>query len=303
MADDDKSLEPDTDPAGGDNGFADAFAERSAGGEKPDSEPGDDSQPGPDSDEGAASAPSDDQAGEPSAQEEKPASQGDTFDPFAGLTPQQVEHFRKLEQSERSQRGRVGALTKSLNQYRAAPAQPKPQEQQQDQGDESAKDLEKRLAQAAEDYPDAVGPLKELVEQMGKKIADLSQQVEPISERQSQSELQEAYSLLAEKHPDFADIAQDAKFSTWIAEQTPGVQGMANSFNPDEVSLVLTLYKSEAGIEQQPVSTGRTETDAKRGRQLDATRDVPSSGAPAASGTPNDFDAAFRDRARRYAKS
>lgn len=291
-------------PAEDDNkDFEAAFAER-MGSEVPKSDDAEDGSSDDGKEEGAASAPSDDQAGKPPEGGEPAKPEGEKkFDPYEGLTPAQAEHFRRLEQSERSQRGRVGALTTKLNTIAAVPKQPQ-DDQQQDQGGKTANDLEERLSRAAEDYPDAVGPLKEMVEQLGKKLGDLSSKVEPIAERESEEALRSAYDALASKHPDYAEIARDQGFHEWAGSQTPGIQTLVRSLDPEEVSLALTLYKTEAGIEQTPAASGgKTETDARRGRQLDATRDVVSRGAPVASGTPNDFEAAFQARMKQFSKS
>lgn len=301
MANEGQSQQPDPNinpAAGDDDGFEAAFDQRS----NADEGTGEDN--GKDAGQEPATEP-DPNAGTPS-QDGKPAQEPvDNFDPYNGLTPAQAEHFRKLEQSERSQRGRVGALTNKLNRYTAAGSQPQQQVQApQNQSEAAAPSMEELMAEvskAAEEYPDAVGPLKAVVEQIGQQVRSLSEQVSPMTEREQQETLNAAYDTLAQDHPDFATISQNPQFLQWFNEQPDGIKAMAGSMDPKEVSLALTVFKAEAGI-AMPVSQepARNDAEARRGRQLDGARDISSRGAPVSSGTPNDFDAAFDSRAKRY---
>lgn len=295
----------DEDGAPADNGFAEAFAERAAnpaGDRKAAEDEALASSNEPAEQAGSEQAPADAAAGEREADPEAAA-----FDPFTGMTPEQKAYWQKREASERSQRGRVSALTKKLDTYlvptrEAAPA--KQGEEQAEAGEQGAPDLEARLNASAEEYGDVVGPVAEMVKALKAEVATLTasatrHQVDADAERQT-----EAYSALEAAHPDFIAIAEDPKFHTaWLSQQPQGVQALANSNDPREVSLALGLYKAEAGLARSQPRDGQGDAgsaaqDDKRARQLDGNRQVTARGAPAATGVPNEFKTAFAHRAK-----
>lgn len=303
--------EPDTKAEGeAEGGFGSAFAERANRDAKPHEQPeqvadeATDSEPAPQA--GSEAAPPDKAAGASEAEPRPPA-----FDPFAGLTPEQKAHFERLQASERSQRGRVGALTKKLNGFERAPPAPAPAPAEQKpeaaaEGDagKKAADLDARLNSTAEEYGDVVGPLVEVIKELRSEIATMKPKVDAVDLDKDANEIAAAYAQLGSKHPDWEQIASDDGFKSWTASQPANVQALLGSSDPDEVSLGLSLYKAEgrvaaaadAGNEGKP---GSTATGDRRQRQLEGSRDVKARGAPAAAGIPNEFGAAFHARAQR----
>jgi hypothetical protein len=106
-------------------GFSEAFAERAAPQaeakppETPAAEPAATNEP-PAEQAGSVQAPSQ-EAADASSGTKAPA-----FDPYAGLTPELRAHWEKVAASERSNRGRVGALTKKLNGFTSGTQSPLP---------------------------------------------------------------------------------------------------------------------------------------------------------------------------------
>lgn len=310
MADEALSKQPEDTPAAEDTGFSEAFAAGAAG-ERPkpeESEPSDSP-----TDEGAAKAPSEEQAGQDDGDKPDPkpadAEEERKFDPFAGLSPEQLEHFKRLEQSDRSQRGRVSALTLKLREA-ATSMSPKPKTAEDAEAQaKELEELEQEVAKAAEEYPEAAGPLAKKLQRVMDRVDAVAAKVDPIIENQSKAELAAAYEVLAEAHPDYAEVAKSNEFLEWAEVQSPAVQALVTSIDPDDVSTALTKFKAATGkTTQQPPESkdeggGKSEQDAKRERQLDGARDVPAKGPGAAAGTPNDFSAAFQERASRYAKA
>jgi hypothetical protein len=316
MTDNEQSQAPESEEeeGKGEGGFSEAFVERSADPTKrPENEPAEAGaaeasaeEEAPAVEAGAAEAPPKGAASEGSGT--KPSG----FDPFAGLTPEQKSHFERLQASERSNRGRVGALTKKVNQLvsgtSTAPPEKKPEDQGQARGDESgqggkpdAADIEKRLKAVTDEYGDILGPLPDLVQDLRKEIDGLKASATRHEVDQDAKALEDAYANLAEAHPDFEEVAGKPEFNDWLGNQPKGVQALANSFDPQEVSLALTLFKTEAGTVTTPSGDrgegGGTATGDRRTRQLDALRQPANRGAPAAAGVPNDFSAGFKQRA------
>lgn len=252
------------------------------------------------------------QGDEPPAGDNRSDPPASAFDPFAGLTPEQKAHFERLQALERSQRGRVGALTKKLQAAQTAPAAPAPAEGlvPAKEGDEAgASDLEARFKSSVEEYNDVVGPVAEMVEALKAEIATLKaspQREQAVSDADAEV-MAQAYDTLAQDHPDYQYIAALPQFQQWAEAKPDSVKGLVNSFDPAEVSLALTLFKAEAGLAGaaggQSGQLGSTAASDKRQRQLEGSRDTRSRGAPAVAGVPNDFSAAFHARVKATAKT
>lgn len=243
------------------------------------------------------------------------------FDPWSGLTPEQKAHFERVQVSERSNRGRVGALTKKLNRFLdgtpSEPPEKKPEGQAEEQTSEtktdaagsgkSAEDIEKRLAAAAEEYGDVLGPLPDMVKELRKEVASLKASATRHEVEQDAEALTKAYEELETKHPDYASFNEkNEAFVSWFTEQPANIQALVNSFDPKEVSLGLTLFKTESGVspqgaeERQEGEGSTAASDDKRKRQLDGGKQVITRGQPAATGVPKDFSSAFRARAKQH---
>jgi hypothetical protein len=293
---DDENPKPEEKPAE-ETGFSEAFKATAAGEEV--------EKPEPDADASGDKNEDADKTASEAADDKSAAQPGSPSDPWAGLSPEQEAFFKSLQHSEQSQRGRVAALTRKLqdNPAQSAPAPSKSGKGDDDgqDSDESASDLDKRLKQATEDYPDAVGPLVEVIADIRKEIGKLSNRVEPIADENDTAMLTKAYADLETAHPDYRQYVGDKNFDAWVADQPANIQQMANSMDAREVSLTLTLFKAERQAAMAGSDAGhKPNNDAnekKRERQLDGSKHVPNKGAPAAAGVPNDYSSAFKARA------
>ena len=316
MADNDASQAPGEQQGAGENGFSEAFAARSKDPAGERGEAGADaataSATGGD---GSATADAPNAAPQGAADEGSGTKAPAAFDPYAGLTPEQKSHFERLAASERSQRGRLGALQRKLNSFTAGTQQPSTGEQTGSQarddeggeggatGETSATDIEAKLKAVTDEYGDILGPLPELVKDLRKQVETLTASATRQEVDRDAEALTEAYKVLEDKHPDYKEIPAKPEFIEWFGKQTPGIQALVNSFDPHEVSLALQLFKTESGASSQATGEGgeggdgSTATGDRRERQLDGLRQAPSRGAPAAVGVPNDFKSAFKQRA------
>lgn len=298
-------------PASGEEvGFGAAFSERSAGQGKDDNE----TQTGADEAPGASPKGDADEAPGKPATEAGQSGDGKAFDPFAGMTPEQRSHWERVSNSERSNRGRVGALTKKLQSSTAAPKaapaakdaqEPGKQAEESAEGQDDKPTLDSRLAHVAEEYGEVVGPLVEALAEARAEIDKIKAPQVKADEDADAAKIAADLEQLEKVHPDFREYDENnADFGKWLGEQPQKVIDLANSFDPREVSLVLTTYKTERSIElanggeggepgQQPNAT-----DKRRERQLEAGRQVPGKGSAAVTQTPNDFSSAFQARAK-----
>jgi DNA repair exonuclease SbcCD ATPase subunit len=304
-------------PAGDETSFSAAFAERSAdlSGQK--------KKPEPDGAEPSSKEPAEAGSSEaPADAAAKPDASGtaEQADPWKDLTPEQLRQRlveseaerNRLQASERSQRGRVGALTRKLNTLSASTPAPSPaptpaakETPGSDETPATAESLEDRLKKVTEEYGDVVGPIAEMLTEVRAEIASIKKPAQTASEVDADAEeLTKAYETLEKAHPDYIAVSQDANFTAWLGDQPAKVQELINSFDPREVSLGLTLFKTErsaalASQASEKGDTGKpasTATDDKRQRQLEGSRQVQGKTQPSAAGVPNDFSSAFKAR-------
>ena len=224
-------------------------------------------------------------------------------DPFADLDPKVREAIAAIEKERDDARhrassdaSRVAALSRKLQQLQPPATSASAPEAEQT---EAQKALDEKVKQLKEDYGDIADPLIELIEQQKQELNTVRTVLTGLSEeRQAQVIAAETQALEA-RHPDWRDIAQSQDFAQWLADQPRNIQGLAESWDARETSVVLTLFKSE-----KAEATGQTATPAaeqkpdaatgkRRSQQLDGSRDTRSRPAPAASDAPEDFDAAF----------
>lgn len=232
-------------------------------------------------------------------------------DPLADLTPEQLRQRLaeseaervRLQASNRSNIGRVSALTRKLNKVTAAPATDQSTE---DKARPEESERAKRLQAAAEEYPDVVGALTEALSEVQAEVTKLKKA--PASESEIENDaavIAAELEKLERAHPDFERIAADPNFDAWLKDQPAEYTQLVSTFDATKVGSVLTLYKAErsAAATTQSSAGGEpgkqegTATDDRRKRQLDGSRQVRGSSQPAAAGVPKDFSSAFKARA------
>lgn len=227
-------------------------------------------------------------------------------DPFATLPEDVRAKIAEIEKERDDARhrassdaNRVAALSRKLQQLQTA--QTSAEQAPATEPSEAQKALDDKIKQLREDYGDIADPLVELIEQQRQELNTVRTVLTGLSEeRQAQVIASETQALEA-RHPDWRDIARSQDFAQWLSVQPPNIQGLAESWDARETSVVLTLFKSE-----KVEATGQTEqvatatdpkpdaaTGTRRSQQLEGSRDVRSRPAPAASEPPEDFDAAF----------
>lgn len=291
MADNTDSVQtPAGQPEANVDDFSSAFAERAGRDEKqPEAETPKEDEPAP-----AAAEPKGD------AEPEKAEAQ---FDPWNGLSDEQKSYFQKLQHSDSSNRGRVASLNRTIEQLRAAGQPPAGQEPGNEEASPKADDdRTAKLKAAAEEYPDAVGPLVEAIVDLQARLEDKTPQAPQEEAAPSDEDMAKEYEALATAHPDYVEIGSDPSYAKWVGSKPKSIQALANSFAAEDVASVLTLYKAErqASMASQEETPGaKTDTTAhKRERQLEGSRAVLPRGAPTASGpAADDFHAAFNARA------
>lgn len=244
-------------------------------------------------------------SGEPATGAEAPAAEAP--DPWAShpelkaLFDAERAAREQAEHKAKSDANRVAALSRKLA-MQVPPAPKAPAEEPT----EAQKALDEKVKQLRKDYGDIAEPLIELIEQQRSELTSVRSVVETMTEQQQAAVIATETRALEERHPDWRQIAQSPDFAGWLEVQPDNIQRLASSWDARETSVVLTLFKAEQVGDQgqspppspTPAATDERKaeaeaTGARRSLQLEGGRDVRSRPAPAASGPPEDFDAAF----------
>lgn len=320
------AIDPDPKPANipdSDDGFAEAFNEFAAG-KTPAPHPDDENEPeapGGNGPEEEAEVPEEEEApSEPAAEAEpaetatpgeaetegasQPPSEEPAPDPWANLSDEQKALLAELtrERDEAIHRAssdanRVAALTRKLQTLSVAGAPP----QEAPAPTEAQKALDGKIKQLREDYGEIAEPLIELIEVQKKELDTVRTTLAGLNEAQQAQVIAHETVALEQRHPDWRNIAQSGDFAGWLEVQPPNIQRLAQSWDARETSVVLTLFKAERAeatgqtqTETPPAPKPDAATGARREQQLEGSKTVRSRPAPAASGPPEDFDAAFK---------
>lgn len=213
---------------------------------------------------------------------------------LANATDEVKENFLRLQAEnkqlahrERSQRGRVGALTKKWQQAQSALEQVK-----QSQGN-----YEQELKSLEEDYPEISDLLKRIVAGHNQNLQAISDPIAQIAEanvrENATAEMDYAIDYVSQIVPDAMQIAQDPHFHAWVQKQPRGVQALFDSNNPDDAVYLLSEYKKTL--------SAHTEQRTKRQQQLSAMT-LPNGRNAPKGGDDVDEDALFDKLAAEYDK-
>lgn len=238
VSDDDDSLPPEDDddgrePDADESDTAEDWSET----EQPDGDDEPDSAAQADTDKQSdGDGPSDDEKSSDDADRQNVQEE----DIWANATPAQraawqaaQQQLRKLEQADRSNRGRLSALQRQLNELlagqRQSGAAPSGAANQGAHGAGQAgadgkSDGADYLAsnewkQFADEYPEVAGPLEKIIGSLQEKVVRQEKFLSAIGEERQQAALEEQARLLTEEHPDWQDVTADPEFGPWLMRQ------------------------------------------------------------------------------------
>ncbi|MGY4848507.1 hypothetical protein [Pasteurella multocida] len=191
---------------------------------------------------------------------------------LANASDEVKENFRNLEadkkryqQNARSQIGRVGALNKKYQQKQAENARLLAEIEQLKQ--QSKPQFEGELAQLREDYPEVAAVFDKLLAHQNQRLEDISKPLNSIAEANmrdlAQQELDNGIHYVTQLIPDAEQILSDPQFTNWLNQQTPGIQSMFSSSDPNDAVYLLKEYKNAV--------SANAERRAKQAQQLSAT--------------------------------
>ena len=251
-----------------------------------------------------ADDPTAQQAGDPGQAAGDPAPAGaPTEDVWKDAPPALRAQFEELQRSQAAMAGRVSVADRRANlleqQLRAANAGSGTTTKGDDaQSISTALENDPDVKQLQEEYPEVAGPMLKVLSKIAARQEQMAAPVQQIEQMRAQADTQARYAALTERHPDWQQYANDARWGEFLAAQPQFVRDMharnLDVSDPDEAADVLTRFKGFIGATATPSPPSAPTADPKkRQRQLDAARDGGSSGGGAAtSGVPDDFDAA-----------
>ena len=221
-------------------------------------------------------------------------------------------HIKKLEQSERSNRGRVSTLQRQLNDItrqfdqradKATADQPSDTDVTATNAFLDSKDWKDFEGE----YPEVAGPLGKVVAGLQTEITGQRKQLDAIGVDRRQDAVDEQTDLLEEEHPDWLDAAEDPMFGGWLEDQPrhireAAVRNAREIVDAAEAADVVGRFKAFRS-EQSDDSAGPgdagakpddqeqvTSLSGKRKRQLEASSGARPTGAAAAHGIPEEGD-------------
>lgn len=223
------------------------------------------------------------------------------------------EQLERLRHSEASQRGRLGAYQRQINelqrqvQGRQQAARQAPQ--QDDTIGEGASDDQQRQDMAsamgsddwqtfAEDFPDMARALETRLHadrqeraQLEQRLAEYEPALQSIQQQAHEQHLQVQEDALSARHPDWREVVAAPAFVEWLNQQPESLQRLTASDDAAEAAALLDLYRSHTGAAGPAES--RTGTPDRRQQRLAAAQSVGRRGAPRKAQVADDFDAAF----------
>jgi len=213
----------------------------------------------------------------------------------------------RLRHSDASQRGRIGAYQRQLNEHQRKALEPEaakpPAQESKAQDDDQQR---QGMADSAgvddwkefkEDFPDMARAFESRLKadqqtqaQLRQDIAELRSTVQPIQEQAHQQQLQSEYVRLESRHTDWREVVNAPEFDSWLNTQNPSIQALKESDSADDASALLDFYKATnaAGDEDS-----RAPKHDKRQARLANAQTVSRRGAATRGGAPEEFDAAF----------
>jgi DNA repair exonuclease SbcCD ATPase subunit len=214
----------------------------------------------------------------------------------------------KLRHSDASQRGRLGAYQRRINELESATQQiqsdkptdnntGKPQNEDQ-QRQELAESMDMQdWEEFKEDFPDMARAFESRLKaddarqaQMKQELDELRASVQPIQQQAHEQQLQSEYARLEDRHEDWREVVNAPEFDKWLQSQNQSIRALADSTSADDASALLDFYKN---VRPPGEGDNRAKEHEKRQNRLANAQTVSRRGTATRGAAPDDFEAAF----------
>ncbi|WP_277810686.1 hypothetical protein [Chromohalobacter canadensis] len=244
------------------------------------------------------------------------------------LTPREKElqaQLDRLQQSEASQRGRVGALQRQINEFKRnqggqqRPAQGGQQASQpsNSSGEQQEADQKQAMAEAAgsddweslkQDFPDIARAVEARLEgdrqetaRLQQEVADLRSTVQPMQEQAHEQYLGSQKRALEARHSDWKEVVNAPAFQQWLQQQPASISSLFESEDAAEAAALLDLYKSTNPPTGSYSAQGNAQAEAereKRQQRLAGAVTPQRRGAAKRDAVPDDWEGQFNHFAK-----
>lgn len=241
------------------------------------------------------------------------AERGDTADVDLAKRLEEIQaDNERLKQSDRSQRGRVKALTKKLEEQRAAIAPPAAAKEEGEAADTSDAEWDEFRTE----FPEMAAIVDGRLKKVAKDVSSVSDKVQRVSDTQNtmvEAEIiaykETQFEELKRKHSDFEQIKESAEFAKFKAEAPAEIQAKIKSKHAEDAIAVLDSFKSSSGWKGPRQTPGKSEVEKineRRAATLRQSTGISSKpvghSARQDTGSDDDFDAAFAESASKKEK-
>lgn len=230
-------------------------------------------------------------------------------DPFAWVPHDKRDLIDTLQRERddyahraRSDAGRLGAMTRRINELQAA-LQTSAATQQRAPSEstgEAEPNTSSPMDEVRETFPELAAAIEAERAARQEEIARLRREASaPYEAMQREQYLASQYAALEAAHPNWQQTVQSPDFATWLSEQPPAVQRIVESDDAQEASWMLDRFQRDNQAVKTDQTAARQSVAAARRERLAQSVGVPARGVATGSGAPDDFDSAFDYFARK----
>lgn len=219
----------------------------------------------------------------------------------------------RLKQKERSQRGRVGALTKKLADQQAAVNQPQKDQQGNSVEQQTGEDESDDWDEFERDFPEMAAIVNQRlskVEQQSNTVQQQVQRVADTTETMASSEIEdfrsEQYGIVLDAHPDIHDIQKDPVFQHWRDNAPAEIQAKRGSLYAEDAISIIDAFKDATGKKIEPEPEAKSDVEKiveRRQKNLSQSAGISSRkvGQSVSDNTDN-FDLGFEEAVKKKEK-
>lgn len=227
-------------------------------------------------------------------------------DEIADRLAQLEEDNKRLRQSEKSQKGRVSALTKKLVEQRAAQGPLKVEPDKVEGSDGDWEEFKREFPEMAEIVDKRLSQVDNRLNRVSEVVDQVATTQETIVQKEVGTYRAEQFETLGEKHPDFNAIKESPVFAEWRAKAPEEVQTKIRSQHAEDAIAVLDTFKAETGWGAKDQHQGKSEVELLNERRAQALKQSAgistkkvghSTKQDTGLADEDDFDAAFNESA------
>lgn len=260
-------------------------------------------------DQGGDEPPNDQQQPQGDQGAGNPAANASPPDPYEAL-PDDAKAYvddirsqlRRRDYDVKAMAGRVGEMERMVNQMRGDPLK---------DVTSKIKDPEKwdKIAKAYPDFADAV---KEMVTARTKAYAEflhnkLGEHIAPLERSAVETKVGQSMRQLLEIEPDADVVRRTPEFLRFLNDSPPGIQQLANSWDPRDAAFVVQTFKQQTGWVPPQTGNGQRSATAAPSRVVrrnpNAATELPSSGRNGRRSQPGKQGATYDDYWDEFAKN